>query len=226
LQAILLHPDAWDILTQEEKQEVLAKFPDDTHILEAGTPNARPNLVSLRNDDNFRHDCARYCENIELGRHDEEWLSQAWAAHEKHKRGDFDTFLRDQFEEDWGTELPEKSNLTNSETESKKVVPESAESSSRGPEETAAPNRTPTRASQSPRPATSGDSAHSLQKVEASMHQVQNGEAEQRDPTGIVMDSSGAQSASRPPPSIDPTNSPEVSQKQEETTSAITVRSE
>lgn len=106
-QAILLLPGAWDVLTQEEKRDVLAKFPDETHILDAGTPNARPNLQSMRNDDNFRHDCARYCENIELGRHDEEWLSQAWTAHEKHRRGDFDAFLRSQFEGEWGVELPD-----------------------------------------------------------------------------------------------------------------------
>ncbi|KAK4127674.1 hypothetical protein N657DRAFT_536414, partial [Parathielavia appendiculata] len=106
LRAILLHPDAWDILTPEEKRDVLAKFPDETHILDAGTANARPDTVSLRNDDNFRHDCARYCENIELGRHDEEWLRQAWTAHEKQKRGGFDEFLREQFEEEWEVELP------------------------------------------------------------------------------------------------------------------------
>lgn len=106
-QAILLLPEAWEVLTPEEKQDVLAKFPDETHILDAGTPEARPNLVSLRNDDNFRHDCARYCENLELGRHDEEWLAQAWIAHEKHKRGDFDEFLRRQFEEEWEIALPD-----------------------------------------------------------------------------------------------------------------------
>ncbi|KAK4137625.1 hypothetical protein BT67DRAFT_438878 [Trichocladium antarcticum] len=106
LRAILLLPEAWDVLTQEEKQEILAKFPDDTHILDAGTPDARPNLVSLRNDDNFRHDCARYCENLEAGRYDDEWLRQAWPAHEKHRRGDFDGFLRDEFEAEWGIELP------------------------------------------------------------------------------------------------------------------------
>jgi len=98
---------------------VLAKFPDDTHILDAGTPNACPNPVSLRNDDNFRYDCARYCENIELGRHDEEWLSQAWTAHEKHKRGDFDEFLRVQFEANWDIKLP--SNDEAGENESKKL---------------------------------------------------------------------------------------------------------
>ncbi|KAK3905424.1 hypothetical protein C8A05DRAFT_41642 [Staphylotrichum tortipilum] len=119
----------------EEKQEVLAKFPDNTHILDAGTPNACPNPVSLRNDDNFRYDCARYCENIELGRHDEEWLNQAWTAHEKHKRGDFDQFLRDQFEGNWDTKLPSKDEAGESESkkldtgESKQVETETAESS-------------------------------------------------------------------------------------------------
>ncbi|KAH6850789.1 Asx homology domain-containing protein [Chaetomium sp. MPI-CAGE-AT-0009] len=117
LRAILLHPLAWDILTPEEKQDVLAKFPDETHILDAGTQDARPNPVSLRNDDNFRYDCARYCENIQLGRHDEEWLSQAWVAHEKHKRGDYDQFLRDRFEEDWETKLPAESKPEDSESD-------------------------------------------------------------------------------------------------------------
>lgn len=83
-------------------------FPDETHILDPGTENARPNTESLRNDDNFRHDCARYTENIAQGKHDEEWLHQAWVAHEKHKRGDFDDFLRKSFESDWGVKLPKE----------------------------------------------------------------------------------------------------------------------
>ncbi|KAK3378148.1 Asx homology domain-containing protein [Podospora didyma] len=107
LRAILLMPEAWDVLDADEKRAILAKFPDDTHILDPGTEHARPNLESLRNDDNFRNDCARYCENLEKGRHDEEWLHQAWVAHEKHKRGDFDDYLRQKFEEDWNMELPE-----------------------------------------------------------------------------------------------------------------------
>ncbi|GAB1314351.1 hypothetical protein MFIFM68171_04561 [Madurella fahalii] len=137
LRAILLLPRAWDVLTQEEKRDVLAKFPDETHILDAGTDNARPNIQSMRNDDNFRHDCARYCENIELGRHDEEWLSQAWNAHEKHRRGDFDAFLRSQFEEEWGVELPDNDHPASAELDygsgagpnksPKQYVPESAE---------------------------------------------------------------------------------------------------
>ncbi len=109
LQAILLLPGAWGVLTEEEKKSILAKFPDDSHIIGAGTADARPNVQSLRNDDNFRHDCARYCENIEQGRHDDEWLNQAWVAHEMHRVGEFDDYLRQKFEEDWDTKLPDDS---------------------------------------------------------------------------------------------------------------------
>ncbi|KAK0720660.1 Asx homology domain-containing protein [Lasiosphaeris hirsuta] len=108
LRAILLLPSAWDVLTPAEKQAVLAKFPDPGHILHAGTEDARPSIQSLRNDDNFRHDCARYVENIELGRHDPEWLNQAWVAHEMHRRGEFDEYLQRKFEYDWDVELPEE----------------------------------------------------------------------------------------------------------------------
>lgn len=108
LRAILLLPQAWDVLTSEERKDILVKFPDDSHILDAGTENARPDLVLLRNNDHFRYDCARYLENIERGRHDEQWLQEAWVAHEKHKRGDYDDFLRKEFENDWATKIPKE----------------------------------------------------------------------------------------------------------------------
>jgi hypothetical protein len=102
---------------------VLTKFPDRKHILDAGTANARPNTVSLRNDDNFRHDCARYRENIELGRHDEEWLRQAWTAHEKRKRGGYDEFLREQFEGQWNIKLPREQEAENGESKESQLQP-------------------------------------------------------------------------------------------------------
>ncbi|KAK3491553.1 Asx homology domain-containing protein [Neurospora crassa] len=106
LRAILLLPRAWDVLTPDERKDILAKFPDDSHILDPGTEIARPDLVSLRNNDHFRYDCARYLENIARGRHDEQWLQEAWVAHEKHKRGDYDDFLIKEFENDWATKIP------------------------------------------------------------------------------------------------------------------------
>lgn len=207
---------------------MLAKFPDETHILDVDTPNARPNPVSLRNDDNFRYDCARYCENIELGRHDEEWLRQAWEAHEKHKRGDFDAFLRGQFEEDWDTELPEESNAEKVELAgSKQSLPESVDSSGLETQETPASRQTSGRSFHSPRPAAPGDSFQDLQRSEEDREEDRNLGDSQPDPTCIVMGSSGAQA----PPSISrPTTSradpPEASQTREESASTIAIRSE
>lgn len=60
------------------------------------------------NDDSFRYDCAAYTDNIAQGRHDPEWLASAWSAHERRRAGDFDKYLIDKLEEDWGVEIPEE----------------------------------------------------------------------------------------------------------------------
>jgi len=106
-QDILTHQSAWESLSPTDRQEILALFPDSRHILNQGTPDAIPDIISLMSDDNFRHDCARYSENIAQGRHDEEWLAQAWAAHERRAAGDFDDFLARKFADDWGVEVPD-----------------------------------------------------------------------------------------------------------------------
>jgi hypothetical protein len=95
------------VLNDEDKAEILALFPDRNHILDADTPNARPNISSLMNDDNFRYDCARYTENLSLGRHDPEWLEEAYDAHEMRKAGEYDDYLAQSFEESWGIPLPD-----------------------------------------------------------------------------------------------------------------------
>lgn len=107
LRAILCQPAAWDILTPAERAEIIALFPAGTRILDEGTENARPDLDALRNDNNFRHDCATYTDNIAQGKHDPEWLEQAWAARERRRMGDFDDYLVQKFEDEWSCELPE-----------------------------------------------------------------------------------------------------------------------
>lgn len=99
---------AWDVLDAADRAEILSLFPDGEHVLDAGTPSARPDILSLRNDDTFRYDCAAYTENIAEGRFDPGWLECAWSAHERRKIGDFDEYLAEKFEEDWGVELPEE----------------------------------------------------------------------------------------------------------------------
>lgn len=105
-QALLSHPDAWAVLDTEEKKEILANFPDDQHILNAGTEDARPNIQSLRNDDNFRHDVARFRDAISNGQLDPQWLQEAWVARERRETGEFDEYMIKRFESDWGVELP------------------------------------------------------------------------------------------------------------------------
>ncbi|KAK2002080.1 hypothetical protein LX36DRAFT_652700 [Colletotrichum falcatum] len=109
LRTILCQPAAWDILSKEERAEVIALFPTGTRILDPGTEKARPDLDALRNDNNFRHDCATYTDNIALGKHDPEWLEQAFAARERRRAGDFDRYLKQKFEDEWSCELPERS---------------------------------------------------------------------------------------------------------------------
>ena len=202
---------------------MLALFPDETHILDAGTASARPNTASLRNDDNFRHDCARYCENIELGRHDEEWLSQAWTAHEKHKRGDFDTFLRDQFEEDWDTKLPDESKETIVEpAESEKYVPGSADASSRGVLETTPPKLSSRRSSLSSQSAPRGDSPQNWQKYEGGKQSDHDAEGKQHDPTCVVTSNSGEHLPTGPS-TVSLATAPEMSQEQQAAMPNITV---
>ncbi|KAM0301842.1 hypothetical protein ACHAPM_004994 [Fusarium culmorum] len=119
LRSILSNPMAWEILENEERAEILALFPDSQHILGAGTEDACPDFASLMNDDSFRYDCAAYTENIAQGRHDPEWLAQAWAAHERRKMGDFDEHLDNKFKDDWDVDLPPELKTTRSPTVSK-----------------------------------------------------------------------------------------------------------
>ncbi|TDZ73148.1 hypothetical protein CTRI78_v001437 [Colletotrichum trifolii] len=107
LRTLLCKQSSWDSLTKPQRDEILALFPPGTRILDAGTENARPDFDVLLNDDNFRHDCATYSDNISQGKHDPEWLEQAWAARERRRMGDFDDFIAQKFEEEWGCEIPE-----------------------------------------------------------------------------------------------------------------------
>ncbi|RDA88245.1 hypothetical protein CP532_0326 [Ophiocordyceps camponoti-leonardi (nom. inval.)] len=100
LRSILSNPLAWTALDATDRAEILALFPDRQHIIESG-PESRPNFATLMSDDSFRYDCAAYTTNLGAGRHDEEWLADAWAAHERRKAGDFDTYLENKFADEW-----------------------------------------------------------------------------------------------------------------------------
>ncbi|KAG8158955.1 hypothetical protein KVR01_011398 [Diaporthe batatas] len=108
LRALLLHPQAWDVLSDEDKKEILDLFPDTRHILNPNTPEARPNVMSLQNDDNFRHDTEEYVANLKAGIHDPAWLQDAWAAHEARAAGQFDEYYIRKLEVVWNTKIPDE----------------------------------------------------------------------------------------------------------------------
>ncbi|KAJ6790044.1 hypothetical protein PWT90_05271 [Aphanocladium album] len=126
LRTILSNPLAWSSLDAEEQKEILSLFPDPRHILTEEDGTSRPNMESLMNDDSFRYDCAAYTENLVQGRHDPDWLAQAWAAHERHKAGDFKDFLRNKFESDWEVKLPDDAAASSEQTEAEDDYPEVA----------------------------------------------------------------------------------------------------
>ncbi|KAI1104310.1 Asx homology domain-containing protein [Jackrogersella minutella] len=106
LRDLLCSSKAWDALSPEEKQLVLSKFPDEKEVLDAGTENARPDVAALRNNDNFRHDVARYQGDLSKGWHDPDWIRQAQAAHSKREIGAYNEYLAAKFEEDWDMPIP------------------------------------------------------------------------------------------------------------------------
>ncbi|RWA13535.1 hypothetical protein EKO27_g1536 [Xylaria grammica] len=106
VQELLCSPKAWDILTREEKERILAKFPDNAEILDHNTPDARPDISALRNNNNFRHDVARYQDGLSRGFHDPEWIRQAQAAHRSREIGAYDDFMAADFEERWEVSMP------------------------------------------------------------------------------------------------------------------------
>lgn len=122
-QAILLHPQAWDVLSPTDQAELSAMLSHDRPASVSTSPSppgsgprargspeqpSRPNLDYLRSDDSFRFDCARYTENIEQGCHDPGWLAESWTAHERRKRGDFREYLAQKLVRDWDVEVPAK----------------------------------------------------------------------------------------------------------------------
>ena len=99
------------MLNAEEKMRVLAKFPGNhdnpSSTVEEGVNAATgPNIASLRSNDDFRHDVARYQDNLAKGKHDPEWIRQAQDAHQHRVLGFYNEYIAARFEEDWGMQMP------------------------------------------------------------------------------------------------------------------------
>ncbi|ERS95538.1 hypothetical protein HMPREF1624_08054 [Sporothrix schenckii ATCC 58251] len=109
LRTLLCQPEAWDVLDADEKRGVLARLPPGAVVLDRDTPElARPDVAALENDNNFRHDCARYRSDLAAGFYNKQWLEEAFEAHAMRSTGLFDAYVLDSFESSWGVTVPDE----------------------------------------------------------------------------------------------------------------------
>jgi hypothetical protein len=116
LRTLLCQPEAWDALDPEEQQEMLSLLPPSAVVVDG-----RPDIPSLKNDNNFRHDCARYRSDLEAGFYNKQWLEEAFEAHAMRTEGFFDTYVLDTFESSWGVQVPEELKREQRKEEKKKI---------------------------------------------------------------------------------------------------------
>jgi hypothetical protein len=108
LQKLLARPEAWDILEEDEKREILALLPADTHPaseLPPDSPSAKiPPLPEsfVRYSNNWRDGIRQFQLDLQNGHFDPEWLREAENARRKREKGDFDSFKEREFEKFWG----------------------------------------------------------------------------------------------------------------------------
>ncbi|KAJ5674691.1 uncharacterized protein N7477_004625 [Penicillium maclennaniae] len=105
---LLAKPEAWNLLEEAEKREILALLPADIHPdwdLSKTDPEYRiPPLPQefIRYSTNWREGIRVFQLDLENGRYDPQWLRQAENARRKRENGDFDKFKEREFEEFWG----------------------------------------------------------------------------------------------------------------------------
>ncbi|KAJ5313651.1 FAD dependent oxidoreductase [Penicillium atrosanguineum] len=105
---LLSKPEAWNLLDEDEKREILALLPADIH------PDADLSLTDseyripplpqqfIRYSTNWREGLRVFQLDLENGRYDPQWLRQAENARRERENGDFDKFKEREFEEFWG----------------------------------------------------------------------------------------------------------------------------
>ena len=108
MQKLLANTAAWNCLEEDEKREIIALLPDDTHpftVAPPDDPNEKiPPLPEefLRYSNNWRDGIRQFQLDLQNGRYDPDWLRQAEEARRQRANGEFDAFKELEFEEFWG----------------------------------------------------------------------------------------------------------------------------
>ena len=97
-QKYFTRPEAWEILSPEEQQQLRDLLPPYTPYDAAG----RPTFEFLRYDTDWRRGVRVFQEDISEGLYEKEWLEAAELAMKERAEGKFDKWKEQQFEEFWG----------------------------------------------------------------------------------------------------------------------------
>lgn len=95
---MLANPQAWDCLTEEEKNELKSLMPADMVYNDDGSIPQN----FLRYDNDWRSGVRQFQTDLGQGRYDPEWQVQAAEAMEERAAGEFDNYKEEHFEEWWG----------------------------------------------------------------------------------------------------------------------------
>ncbi|MCJ1433750.1 hypothetical protein MMC27_003115 [Xylographa pallens] len=96
LHRALARPEAWDMLSEEEKAEIGKQLPES--VLTDGAPNED----FLRYSPDWREGVRVVQDEVRSGRHEPEWLEEANEASKERAAGLFDEHKDKEFEEYWG----------------------------------------------------------------------------------------------------------------------------
>ena len=98
MQKYFARPEAWDILSAQEQEELRSLLPQWTPYDAAG----RPTFEFLRYDNHWRNGVRLFQEDIAAGRYEKEWIEAAEQAMKDRAEGKFDAWKEEQFEQFWG----------------------------------------------------------------------------------------------------------------------------
>lgn len=93
------------MFSDEDRAELLKKFPDKKAIINEGTPQARLDIDAAKINRDLRLNCHQYAEDHQAGRHDPEWLAGAERAHVNRSEGLYDEMRADHAQQQFGVPM-------------------------------------------------------------------------------------------------------------------------
>jgi hypothetical protein len=110
VQATLANPYAFDSLTSEQQEQLLALLPARNIVFDA-FGRRRPSAGFLLSNPDWAHSIGAFQDDLREGRFDPQWVGEAMEAHEQRRAGGFDKHKDNEYESFWGVNQRLPSNV-------------------------------------------------------------------------------------------------------------------